>query len=189
MKIGIYGGSFNPVHNNHKCICDYLINNHILDKIIIVPTGIHYEYKSNLISNEDRYNMLNLCFKDYSNISISDYELKDHIVYTIDTLKYYKELYKNDDIYFICGLDNFSYIDSWHNGMDYFKYNIIVINRDGYNIDKLLYKDKNKIKFINIELGNFSSTVIRDRIKNSVDVSLLLNKDVLKYIHEKNLYR
>ena len=63
MKIGIFGGSFNPPHIMHKKIAEQLIKEKYLDKVIFVPTGMKYEYKNNLISNEDRYHMLKLLIK------------------------------------------------------------------------------------------------------------------------------
>ena len=77
MKIGIFGGSFNPPHKMHLNIIEELLNTNILDKIIIVPTGLHYSYKNNLISNEHRYNMLKIMTKHNNKIEVSDFEFKD----------------------------------------------------------------------------------------------------------------
>ena len=139
MKIGIFGGSFNPPHNMHTDIANYIINQQHVDKVVFVPTGSKYAYKNNLIEEEHRLNMLQILSDKNKNIMVSDYELKSEVVYTIDTLKYFKELYPGDEIYFICGLDNFSYIDKWKNGEEILNnYKIIVINRDGNNLNELL---------------------------------------------------
>ena len=193
MKIGIFGGSFNPPHNMHTDIANYMINRHYVDKVVFVPTGSKYTYKNNLIEEEHRYNMLEILSNKNDNIMVSDYELKSEVVYTIDTLKHFKEEYPNDEICFICGLDNFSYIDKWKNGEEILtNYKIVVINRDGNDLDELLVKyDKYKDNIIisNMEMKDISSTYIRDNIKEIDKVKEYIDEDVLRYIQENNLYR
>lgn len=191
MKIGIFGGSFNPVHNMHTDIAKYLINNNYLDKIIFVPAGTKYKYKNNLISNKDRYNMLLLSTKELNNIEVSNYELKDNLVYTYQTLDYYKKQFPNDEIYFICGADNLDYIDKWEKGTYILNtYNIILIARNTFNTKDLLSKYKDyHITLANINMNNISSTIIRNNINNNIDVSKYLNTKVLEYIKEHNLYK
>lgn len=193
MKIGIFGGSFNPPHNMHTDIANYIINQQYVDKVIFVPTGSKYAYKNNLIDEEHRYNMLEILSNKHENIMVSDYELKSEVVYTIDTLRYFKDLYPNDEICFICGLDNFSYIDKWKNGEEILtNYKIIVINRDGNDLDELLLKYdqyRDNIVISNMEMKDISSTYIRDNIKDIDKVKEYIDEDVLRYIQENNLYR
>lgn len=193
MKIGIFGGSFNPPHNMHTDIANYMINQQYVDKVVFVPTGSKYAYKNNLIEEEHRLNMLQILSDKNENIMVSDYELKSEVVYTIDTLRHFKELYPDDDIYFICGLDNFSYIDKWKNGEEILNnYKIIVINRDGNNLNELLDKFneyKDNIIVSNMEMKDISSTYIRDNIEDVAKVTDFIDKDVLRYIQENNLYR
>ena len=192
MKIGIFGGSFNPPHNMHTDIANYMINRHYVDKVVLVPTGSKYTYKNNLIEEEHRYNMLEILSNKNDNIMVSDYELKSEVVYTIDTLKHFKEEYPNDEICFICGLDNFSYIDKWKNGEEILtNYKIVVINRDGNDLEELLVKyDKYKDNIIisNMEMKDISSTYIRDNIKEIDKVKEYIDEDVLRYIQENELY-
>lgn len=193
MKIGIFGGSFNPPHNMHTDIANYMINQQYVDKVVFVPTGSKYAYKNNLIEEEHRLNMLQILSDKNENIMVSDYELKSEVVYTIDTLRHFKELYPDDDIYFICGLDNFSYIDKWKNGEEILNnYKIIVINRDGNDLNELLDKFneyKDNIIVSNMEMKDISSTYIRDNIEDVAKVRDFIDKDVLRYIQENNLYR
>ena len=79
MKIGILGGSFNPIHNMHLKIANYLIENKYLDKIIFVPTGDKYSYKTHMLEADKRLIMINLAIKDNPNILSSDYEIKNQI--------------------------------------------------------------------------------------------------------------
>ena len=193
MKIGIFGGSFNPPHNMHTDIANYIINQQYVDKVVFVPTGSKYAYKNNLVEEEHRLNMLQILSDKNKNIMVSDYELKSEVVYTIDTLKYFKELYPGDEIYFICGLDNFSYIEKWKNGEEILNnYKIIVINRDGNNLNELLDKFneyKENIIVSNMEMKDISSTYIRENIEDIAKVRDFIDKDVLRYIQENNLYR
>ncbi|MBQ8534639.1 MAG: nicotinate (nicotinamide) nucleotide adenylyltransferase [Bacilli bacterium] len=193
MKIGIFGGSFNPPHKMHLNIVEELLNEKILDKVIIVPTGLHYSYKNNLASNEHRYNMLKLMTKHNDKIEISDFEFKDEEIHSFDTLEYYKNIYKNDTIYFVCGLDNISYVDKWYKG-EYLlnNYKFLVITRDTNNLDEILLKYekyKDNIIITNIKSNNISSSYIRDELKEkNYNLNDYLDQKVIDYIKENNLY-
>ena len=193
MKIGIFGGSFNPPHKMHKKIALDLIKKHYLDKIIFVPTGSKYKYKNNLLSDKVRLEMLKLMCIDNKDLDVSDYELKDHIVYTYDTLDYFKNKYKDDEIFFICGTDNLSYIDKWKKGEDILSNNkLLVIKRNTFDITPLLkkYKDyKDNIIVADIEENEISSTKIREMIYNNKRAEDYLDESVYSYIRENNLYR
>ena len=194
MKIGIFGGSFNPPHKMHLNIVEELLNEKILDKVILVPTGLHYSYKNNLVSNEHRYNMLKLMTKHNDKIEISDFEFKDEEIHSYDTLEYYKDIYKNDTIYFVCGLDNISYVDKWYKG-EYLlnNYKFLVITRDTNNLDEILLKYekyKDNIIITNIKSNTISSSYIRDELKEkNNNLNDYLDQKVIDYIKENNLYK
>ena len=193
MKIGIFGGSFNPPHKMHKKIALDLIKKHYVDKVIFVPTGSKYKYKNNLLSDKVRLEMLKLMCIDNKDLDVSDYELKDHIVYTYDTLDYFKNKYKDDEIFFICGTDNFSYVDKWERGIYVLSNNkFLVIKRNTFDITPLLkkYKDyKDNIIVADIEENEISSTKIREMIYNNKRAEDYLDESVYSYIRENNLYR
>ncbi len=193
MKIGIFGGSFNPPHKMHKKIAFDLITRHYVDKVIFVPTGNKYKYKNNLLNNKARLEMLKLMCEDNKNLEVSDYELKDHVVYTYETLDYFKDKYKDDEIYFICGTDNFSYVDKWERGMYVLSNNkLLVVKRNTYDITPLLEKYKNykdNIIVTDIEENEISSTKIREMIYNNKRVENYLDKSVYLYIRDNNLYK
>lgn len=192
MKIGIFGGSFNPPHKMHKKIAIELIKKHYLDKVIFVPTGSKYKYKNNLLSDKVRLEMLKLMCIDNKDLNVSDYELKDHLVYTYETLNYFKNKYKDDEIYFICGTDNFSYVDKWERGIYVLSNNkFLVIKRNTDDINILLekYKDyKDNIIVTEIEENEISSTKIREMIYNNKRAEDYLDESVYSYIRENNLY-
>ncbi len=192
MKIGIFGGSFNPPHKMHEDMVKELINKQYVDKIIFVPTGSKYKYKNNLLPDQNRLDMLKIITSKNENLDVSSYELKDEVVYTYQTLKYFNELYFDDEIYFICGADNLSYMDKWMNGEEILtNYKIIVNKRKGEDILQLLEKFKeykDNIIVADIEQRDVSSTDIREKLKNNEDVLDLIDKDVYEYIKENGLY-
>lgn len=193
MKIGILGGSFNPPHKMHLNMGLELLNKNYVDKIIYVPTGSKYKYKNNLVQDEHRFKMLELMIKSDTRFEVSDYELKDYVVYTCDTLKYFKENYPNDEIYFVCGADNLSYVDEWKNGIYLLEnYKFLVIKRYTDDIDEILKrfeKFKNNIIVTDVNPDSLSSTEIREKIKNKEGILDLLDKDVYEYIIQNSLYK
>lgn len=194
MKIGIFGGSYNPPHKMHLDIALDLLNNGYVDKIIFVPTGSKYKYKTNLLSDEQRLEMLMLTIKNDARLTISDYELKDEVVYTCETLAHFSEVYPDDEIYFICGADNLSYMDKWKNGLEILeKYKILVIDRKTNNLKSILKqfcKYRKNIVVASIKARDVSSTEIRELIANGDYKSLekYLDEDVIKYIKKNKLY-
>ena len=193
MKIGIYGGSFNPPHKMHKYIACELIKKGYLDKVIVVPTADSYD-KPNLLPGKLRYRMLKGIFKNNKNVEVSSYEIEGRL-YTINTLNYYKKIYPNDEIYFVLGADLFSNFYKWK---DYekilTKYKLLVVPRSNndYEKDAKKYaKYKKNIIFAPIKLNLISSTKIREEIaKNGITKGLneYLYADTIKLLQSKNGY-
>lgn len=193
MRVGIYGGSFNPPHNMHLKMATDLINKGIVDKVIFVPTGSKYP-KKGLATGIERFEMIKLMIKDIANLEVSDYELKQDLVYTYETLDHFKKIYPTDEIYFILGSDLIKEFDTWTNYnyiLDNFK--VLVTLRDNdkkEELDKKELLNKNNIIYTNFKLDNLSSTKIRDAINNN-DIAFLehnMHPDVIKYIKEKQIY-
>lgn len=192
MKIGIYIGSFNPVHLDHEDIANNLLNEKVVDKVIVVPTSDKYHLKSNLVSFEDRYKMLELAFRNNKNIVISDIE-KDEYHYTYQNMAILKEKYPNDELYLIIGADNLFELNTWRNYKDLLEGNsFIVFSRNNLNIEEYINNNftnwKNKF-IIKEPVGNLSSTIIRESIKNGNNLDAYLSDLVKDYILEKHLYK
>ncbi len=191
MKIGIFGGSFNPPHKIHQKIANYLVKNNYLDKVIFVPTGSNYE-KPYLASEQDRYNMLKLMIGNVSYLDISTYEF-GKLTHTYQTLDYFKEHYKDDEIYFICGSDNLKEIKTWKRYQYILSnYKLLVIRRNGESITDILSELKSyqdNIIVIDDIKSSLSSTSIRKRFKD--DKKLVkdgnIDSKVFEYI-KNNLY-
>lgn len=197
-KLGIFGGSFNPIHNGHISFC-LQANQHILfDEILIIPNNIP-PHKDVIvpISNEDRMNMIKLAIKDYDFINLSDIEYKmGSKSYTINTVNELMKIYKGYKIYIIIGSDMLLTFDEWKNYEELLdKTNIICGYRDYLDIEKLYnikqkYKKYyDKITIIPIDITPISSTQIRDKIKNNESVTGFLNEDIYDYIIQKGLYQ
>ncbi len=196
MNIGIFGGSFNPPHRIHEKIAINLIESKILDKVIFVPVGNKYT-KNELIDVKDRYNMLNIICSKNKNLEVSDYEMKNTLVSTYQTLDYFKKIYKDNNIYFILGSDNLKEFMTWNEYIYMLEnYFVIVICRNDDNIDDIFdkYYSGYKDRFIisNMVKEAMSSTAIRKALKENNDIGLLndnLDDGVRKYIIEHNLYQ
>lgn len=194
MKIGIFGGCFNPPHNMHKKIALDLLDKEYLDKVIYVPTGDNYR-KKDLAPFIDRYNMLKLMTEDFVNLEVSDFEFKNTLIYTYQTLDYFKNKYQDNEIYFICGTDNLKELKSWFNYQYILKnYKLLVIKRNDDKIEdilKELIEYKNNIIITEIESKKISSTIIRDNINKQnyyKGIDSIIDSKVYQYIINKNLY-
>lgn len=183
MKIGLYGGSFDPVHIGHMAVAREAKAQYGLDKIIFIPTGSMPHKKGCEASGSDRVKMLELSF-DCESYSVSDYELlRSEISYSADTVEHFKALYPNDEIYFIIGGDSYAYIDKWYQPWRIFdNATVLVFPRKG---EKILPPAKE----ISVEPICVSSSEIRKKIKSGKNVSKLLKKEVFDYIMKNSLYK
>lgn len=184
MKIGIFGGSFNPVHLKHIAIARDLIHFKYVDKVIFVPTGDAYQ-KEGLAPAKDRLAMLNLVC-DHQTMLVSDYEVQKGKQYTYQTLDYFQQLYPSATLYFILGLDNFAQFKTWKN-IDYIlkNYYLLVVQRPfvTYQDEDLL--KHNHIVFADIAVKDVASYKIRQNIKTTTD----LDESVRQYIIQNHLYK
>lgn len=190
MKIGIYGGSFNPIHKKHVNVINELLDKY-LDKIIIVPAGDKYS-KSSLISARDRINMIELAIKPDKRKIVDNYECTNERRYTYETLNHMKKLYPDDEIYFVMGLDNLDWFDEWKE-YEYMldNYKFLIIKRDGFEYDEVIKKFerwKDNIILTNLPEDNISSTFIRENINNKDKIKGLIDDKVYEYIKENELY-
>lgn len=188
MRIGIFGGSFNPPHKMHKNIAIFLLQNNYIDKVIYVPTGNKYN-KKDLIEAKYRLKMLEIMTRNDNRMNTSNYEIKNTLTYTYQTLDYFKSIYPNDEIYFICGSDNLKEITTWKNYKYILNnYKLLVIKRNNDNLDEIIKNLDNKsIVIIKINSEDTSSSTIRKDLKSGKDNSNI-DEDILKYIKKEKLY-
>ena len=192
MKIGIFGGTFDPIHKGHTSLCKDLTERGIVDKIIITVTYITPLKERKITESNHRFNMAKLV--ESENFSVSDYEIiQGGKSYTFNTLEHFSALYPEDDIYFILGADMFLDLPNWYNAEELMeKYRFIVIDREN-SLKNMTKKPENypynaKAIFADIKTPDISSTVIREKLANKLDVSEFLDERVLNYIKEYKLY-
>lgn len=193
MKIGIFGGCFNPPHMMHYNVANTLLEKGYLDKVIFVPTGDNYE-KEDLVLHQVRVEMLNIMV-DKVDMLVSGICENGNYPYTYQVLDYYHEIYPDSTIYFVCGTDNLDWFKEWKN-YEYMlqNYKLLVVSRNNDDISKIMKnyeKYKTSIEFANINPKILSSTIVRKYIKeNNKDMlEEIIDKKVLEYIETKGLYK
>ena len=179
MKLGIYVGSFNPVHNGHLKVINYLLDNNLVDKVLVLPTPNYWD-KQDLVDLDHRVSM----FKIFETEKIIVDDIHNRYPYTYLVLRSIKKDYPNDKLYLVIGADNLISLDKWKNIDEILENKVIVLNR--FNIDMNKYIDKfNKANFIIISDFDYldtSSTEIRNGKYDE------LNPKVKKYIKDHRLY-
>jgi nicotinate-nucleotide adenylyltransferase len=189
MKIGLFFGSFNPVHVGHLIIASYMANFTELDKVwLVVSPHNPLKEKSDLIHVHDRLEMAKLA-TEYSKIEVSDVELKlPQPSYTIDTLTFLAEKYPQHEFYIIMGADNLRSFKKWKNYEAILKYyKVLVYPRHGE--DSSAWNDHPSIKITDTPQIEISATFIRKSIAAKKNVQFFVHEKVLDFIEKKNLYR
>lgn len=196
MRIGLFGGTFDPIHIGHMIIMENVINFMNLDKIYILPNSNPPHKLENKKTNINlRLKMIEKSIKNNPKLSINDYDFKDNkIHYTYKTINHFKITYPNDEFFFILGEDSFMDLEKWKNYQEILDENLIIFKRKSGKNSSLLFKI-NEIKKYNKNIyliDNFSldisSTLIRNLVKNNKSIRYLVDDDVIKIIEEENLY-
>ena len=194
-KIGLYFGSFNPIHIGHIAIAGYMIEFAGLDQVWFVVSPLNpLKKKETLLDNYQRLHIVQLAIGDNDRLQASDIEFKLPVPsYTIDTLTYLKEKYPKHEMYLLMGEDNLNTLHKWKNADELIrKYPIYVYPRpnsvkpSSVLLDNIL--SAAKIEHVKAPMMDISGTFIRDGIKNGKDMSYFLSPAVWKYIREMHFY-
>jgi nicotinate-nucleotide adenylyltransferase len=207
MKVGLYFGSFNPVHIGHLVIANHLANNSDLDQIwlVVSPQNPHKK-KSSLLADHHRLALVKVAVEDNPKLRASDIEFKlPQPSYTVNTLAYLKEEYPNNSFTLIMGEDNLRSFHKWKNYEQILKNHEIVvyprvltiqelekikagedISKTSSNID---IQKENITVLEDTPIMKISSSFIRKAIKENKSVKYLLTPEVEKYCDEMNFYR
>ena len=181
MKIGIYGGSFNPVHKGHTNIAKDAIKTLDLDKLIFVPAFKNpFRSAEKLAPAEDRVKMLELVCPEKAEVSLFEINRKG-VSYTIDTIRHFEKKYPNDELFLIIGSDNVYKLNKWRNIDEIAEKSKIVVFKRDNNFSKINIKQYNAMLLKN-ELYDFASTDFRKGNTKLVD------EVVLNYIADNHLY-
>ena len=197
MNIGFFGGTFNPVHKGHTSALKRVMEQVNFDKVIILPAKIPpHKVAHDLAAEQDRFNMCRFAFDKFSNIEISDFEMKNEgKSYSVITLRHFRMIYPEDKLFFIMGSDMLLSFEKWYCYEEILKLaSLVCVSRADEDTDKLLpYAKKlesegGEIIIVPVEPFEISSTEIRERLKKKLDCSCYLDKNVVQYIVDKNLY-
>ena len=200
IRIGIMGGTFDPIHNGHLVLAEQIRTRFNLQKIYFIPVGNAPHKKNTTKSTKyDRLSMTKLAIESNKNFEISDIEIKkEEVSYTIDTVREFKKLVNAEDkLYFITGADAILLIDSWKDYKELFNLvTFIGATRPGISVEELQDKvDEVKTKHgVIIESTKvpalaISSTDIRKRVEEGESIKYLLPESVESYIHENGIYK
>lgn len=219
VKIGIFGGSFNPPHVGHLILAERAVEMLKLDKLLFVPAYIPpHKKKQHIIDSSHRINMLKLAITGRKNFEISDIEIKrGGTSYTYDTLIYLKEKYKNAQLFLIIGRDNYEDFSHWKNFESIFDLcHVVVLKRSIENaaltpntvtqkaatpsgknkpakacFGKTFSAENHDSKFLFLDtpLLDISSSEIRGRFFTNKPVDYFVTEKVKRYILKHNLYK
>lgn len=193
MNIGLYFGSFNPIHIGHLIIANHMVEHSDLDEVwFVVSPHNPFKVKKSLLNNHHRLAMVEFAIEDYPKFKVTDIEFKlSQPSYTINTLAHITEKFPNHQFSIIMGEDNLSGFHKWKNYEQILQNHLIYIYPRLKLIDKkedLIINHPN-IKLIDAPIIQISATNIRNWIKNKKNVRTLLPKKVWNYIDEMNFYK
>jgi nicotinate-nucleotide adenylyltransferase len=189
-KVGLFFGSFNPVHVGHMIIANYMVTNANMDEVwMIVSPHNPLKDKASLANDHDRIHLVNLAIGDNLKIKASNVEFSlPKPSYTIDTISYLSEKYPHLDFYLLMGGDNLSTLHKWKNYEQILSnYKIIVYNRPNYDLGKL--RDHKNVIIAQAPLLDISASYIRECIKERKSIQYLVPDEVYKYLSISSMYR
>lgn len=188
-KIGLFGGTFDPVHIGHLIVAEWVQDALDLQTVYFIPNFIHpFARKRNISPAEIRLHMLKMAIEPFKKFEISDFEIqKSSVSYAIETIEHFKTLFPNHQLFYFIGADNLPEFHKWHRYRDILEQARLVVydRKEGYFPDNL---PKEKFVFLQTPLIEISSTLIRERIRQGKATRSLLPYGVLEYIQEKGLY-
>ena len=193
MFVGLFGGTFDPIHNGHIEAANsaHLILK--LDKVIMVPAGDPYLKRTKLVASpKERYRMVSLAVRKIPSLEVSDIEIfRPGPSYTIDTVRELKR--EGHEVIVLLGMDSIIEMDEWQDpDLLHSECEVVGLTRPGFQIDKsksyLSRQRKYSLRTIEVNSAEISSTRVRNLIQDGVDVADLIPQEVNEYIKEQKLY-
>lgn len=187
--IGIFGGSFNPVHAGHMMLASYLTQWGYLDQVWLTLSPLNpMKDPTELLPDTKRLDMLSIATKGAANIDICDIELSmPRPSYTINTLNVLEERYPEHKFKLVIGSDNWQIFDRWRSAQEILdRFGVIVYLRPGYPVDKTHIDG---MEVVDAPMAHVSSTFIRQAIAKGRNMNYFLPAGVYKYITDNKLYQ
>lgn len=189
IKVGIYGGTFDPVHNGHLITAQYVLEERNLDKIIFMPNNISpLKIGRKSASTHDRMEMLKIALEPVEAFMHSTFEIdKGDVSYTVDTLRELRKEY--DYLEFIIGLDNLLVFEKWYEPDEIMTLAHLVVLKRESEISNKPNRYFDRAVLINTPVIEISSTEIRERVERNLSIDFLVPEKVKEYIQDNNLYK
>ena len=197
-KIGIMGGTFNPIHYAHLMLAESAREEYQLDRVIFIPAGVPYLKDTSKIPSGDlRYQLVKLAIQNNPYFTCSRLEIdRPGNTYTADTLTELERMYPGDKLYFLLGADSLMEIERWNRIDKIFeKCTLIAAVRTDVDQEKLKMRKAElharygaKIELLSLGRVDISSTMIRDRIRHGKSVRYMMPEDCIEFVHLKNFY-
>lgn len=188
-KIGLFFGSFNPIHIGHLIIANHVVEHSDLDQVwLVVSPQNPFKDKKSLAKDRDRFHLAKIAIGDNLKLDASDIEFGlPRPSYTINTLSYLHEKYPQKEFSLIMGSDNLENIDKWKNGDILLnKYHIYIYDRPGDEQPK--HSDHPNVRIVNGPLLEISSTFIRQQLQAGKSIRYLVTDEVREYIENSRMY-
>lgn len=190
MKIGLFFGSFNPIHVGHLVIANYMATQTDLKQVwMLVSPQNPLKKKSSLAKDYDRLHLVQIAIEDNPSLKASDIEFKlPKPSYTIDTLTYLSEKYPDKEFVLIMGGDNLASLHKWKNYEVLLRdYQIYVYQRPAYDLGEL--QTHPNVQIFDAPQMNISASYIRKCIQNKQSIQYLVSEKVYEYLEGSSMYR
>jgi len=187
MRVGILGGTFDPIHIGHLIAASSVYEALNLDSVVFIPAGDPWQKRDrDLSTGQQRLEMVKLATENDPRFQVSDLEIsRSGPTYAVDTVREWKRLNPSDELFWIVGSDALSGIPSWHEWEAFVsEVTIVAVNRVGQN-------DSVPFDFVSVDMPEvrISATELRDRFTNGLDTQYLVPKNVSQYISDQGLYQ
>ncbi|WP_295126191.1 nicotinate (nicotinamide) nucleotide adenylyltransferase [uncultured Chitinophaga sp.] len=187
MKIGLYFGSFNPIHTGHLIIANHVAYHTDLDKVwLVVSPHNPLKSSSSLLNEHNRFHLVEMAVEGEQRLRASNIEFSlPRPSYTIDTLTYLEEKFPTQQFVVIMGSDSFQNISKWKNYMNLVQnYEIYVYRRPGHDVQPM-----HGVKVLDAPMLDISSTMVRQNVKDGKSIKYLVPDSVQRYILENGYYK
>ncbi|GAX89227.1 nicotinate-nucleotide adenylyltransferase [Effusibacillus lacus] len=198
MRMGLFGGTFDPIHIGHLVAARLAKEALQLDRVIFIPSGIPPHKSGREITPAgNRFEMVKLAVEQEPDFSVSDWEIRREVPsYTVDTLESFASQFPDDELYFIVGADMLYDFPNWHNpGRILEICQVIGMTRPGFALDECrtllrtsMLLPEHRIHFVEMPGLEISSTWLRDRLRQRRSVHYLIPDRVIRFIEENGLY-
>jgi nicotinate-nucleotide adenylyltransferase len=187
-RIGVYGGTFDPIHCGHLHAIEQVQQAYALDTVLFVPTGLSWQ-KDGVSSSVDRLAMVELALSGHPSFAVSRVDVdRAGPTYTVDTLAELAKQYPQDELFFILGNDAYAGIDSWKDAAHLPELAQLVVMVRADRAEGGVFTAKPRVNLMELAALPISATDIRQRVRDGESIAGLVPEAVERYIHENHLY-